>query len=90
MDNIKKQIGENLFKEDGGEFGFVLLWREGSDETIKWMGTVGEFLDIKENQNGTWLIDGGWGGPPGPIHVRYNETTSEWEHGGFLGYNFNT
>ena len=48
--------------------------------------TVGEFLLDPANQSGTWLIDGGWGGPPGPIYVRWNGTF--WEHGGYGGYRF--
>lgn len=49
--------------------------------------TVGEFLSDPANQSGTWLIDGGWGGPPGPIHVRWNG--EYWENGGYCGYRFN-
>jgi hypothetical protein len=90
---IEEQIGKTLAIEDGGAFGFVCIWRkpgdpldDGSDHARTC--TVGEFLSLPENQKGTWLIDGGWGGPPGPIHVRWNKNTSEWENGGFVGRNF--
>lgn len=90
MKSIEEQIGESLAKDSGGAFGFVCIWRikgdpldDGADHARKC--TVGEFLSQPENQAGTWLIDCGWGSPPGPIHVRWNEITSEFEHGGFCG-----
>lgn len=93
MKTIEQQIGEALAKEDGGFFGFVSIWRQkddplddNSDSARKC--TVGEFLSQPKNQAGTWLIDGGWGGPPGPVHVRWNEETKEWENGGFCGRRF--
>ncbi|WDQ26702.1 hypothetical protein phiKPNH21_00090 [Klebsiella phage phi_KPN_H2] len=90
---IEDQIGKELAAEDGGGFGFVCIWREkgdplddGSDHARHC--SVGEFLSRPENQKGKWLIDGGWGGPPGPIHVQWNEETNEWENGGFGGHRF--
>ena len=93
MRPIHEQIGESLANEDGGGFGFVCIWRKFEDDPDKkenyaYRGTVGEFLSKPENQSGTWLIDGGWGGPPGPIHVRWNEETKEWKNGGFCGHSF--
>ena len=79
---IQEQIGEKLSKEKGGRLGFVCIWRErgdpldeGGDSRVEM--SVGEFLSIDKNKKGVWLIDGGWGGPPGPIHVRYNEDLQE-------------
>lgn len=92
MKTIEQQIGEALAKESG--MGGVCIWRMKDDplkETDEWkddrlyVGTVGEFLSKKENQIGLWLVDGGWGGPPGPIHVRWNDNVGEWENGGFCG-----
>lgn len=94
MKAIEDQIGAALANERGGSFGFVCIWRkkddplnDGSDHARKC--SVGEFLSMPDNQKGTWFIDGGWGGPPGAIHVRWNEKTSEWENGGFCGRLFN-
>lgn len=92
MKPIAQQIGETLANESG--MGGVCIWRMNDDplkETDEWkdealyIGTVGEFLSKKKNQIGLWLVDGGWGGPPGPIHVRWNDETCEWENGGFCG-----
>ena len=95
MRSIEKQIGETLANESGGSFGFVCIWRkrgdsldDGSDHARKC--TVKEYLAKSKNQNGLWLIDGGWCGPPGPIHVRWNNKKQEWENGSFLGKLFDT
>lgn len=90
---IAEQIGANLASEGGGEFGFVCIWRKNDDPLNDGSPhdrrlTVGEFLSIPENQQGVWLIDGGWGGPPGPIHVRWDAEKKEWENGGFCGHKF--
>lgn len=95
MRTINEQIGEALAKEDGGGYGFVCIWRKKEDDPNKehdraFKGTVGEFLMKPENQKGTWLIDGGWGGPPGAIHVRWNDRKKEWENGGYCGRGFKT
>ena len=93
MKTIAEQIGQNLAAEDGGGSGFVCIWRksgdpldDGADHARRC--SVGEFLSLPENQRGTWLVDGGWGGPPGPIHIRWDESTQEWENGGFCGRRF--
>lgn len=93
MRTIEQQIGKQLANMDGGAFGFVCIWREigdplddGADHCRKC--TVGEFLGRPENQKGIWLIDDGNGGPPGPIYVRWDERSQEWENGGFRGLNF--
>ena len=93
MKTIAEQIGQNLAAEDEGGSGFVCIWRksgdpldDGADHARRC--SVGEFLSLPENQRGTWLVDGGWGGPPGPIHVRWDESTQEWENGGFCGRRF--
>ena len=90
---IEKQIGETLANESGGGFGFVCIWRLKSDplydgESDAKKCTVGEFLSIDKNKKGIWLIDGGWGSPPGAIHVRWNNETHEWENGGYCGGRF--
>ena len=88
MNDALRNLGETLINEHGGPFGFVCIWRPDQSVDVKFTGTVGEWLSKNENQSGTWLIDGGWGGPPGPIHVRWNEAESAWENGGFGGRKF--
>lgn len=73
-----------LIAEDGGAYGFVCIWRRGEDAPPR-RCTVGEFLSRQENQSGAWLIDGGWGGPPGAVHVRWDAALLEWEYGGYCG-----
>ena len=92
--SIEDQIGETLSKENGGGYGFVCIWRKSGDplaidgDDAARKCTVGEFLNRLENQKGLWLIDGGWGCPPGAIHVRWNDEKEEWENGGFCGRSF--
>jgi hypothetical protein len=45
-----------------------------------WTGdkSVGALLENPEMQSGAWLIDGGWGAPPGPVCV-------EWKDGRWVG-----
>jgi len=88
MSDTLRKLSPTLIAERGGGFGFVCIWREG------WVGdsarkcSVGEWLSQVENQSGVWLIDGGWGGPPGPIHVRWNVKDRAWDNGGFCGWRF--
>ncbi|EPC6068888.1 hypothetical protein M8U49_06850 [Enterobacter hormaechei] len=86
MKTIFEQLGENLANENGGGYGFVCIWRKKGDPLDDGSNharhcSVGEFLSIQENQKGEWLIDGGWGAPPGAIRVRWNELKEEWEVG---------
>jgi hypothetical protein len=90
---IETQIGKVLANEKGGTLGFVCIWRKANDPLDDGLAcdrkcSVWEFLSNPKNQKGTWLIDGGWGGPPGPIHVRWNDNKKEWENGGFCGWRF--
>ena len=48
--------------------------------------SVGEWLDRPEHQSGGWLIDGGWGGPPGPIYVHWDQQSGAWVNWGFCGH----
>ena len=73
-----------LARENGGGFGFVCIWRmprDGSDSARRC--TVAEFLSLPENAGGSWYIDGGWGGPPGPIRVDWDEAAQAWRNRGF-------
>lgn len=81
-----RHLPPKLIAEDGAGFGFVCIWRKGDHGEDARHCTVGEFLSRPENQSGTWLIDGGWGGPPGPIYVRWDG--SAWEFGGYGGRDF--
>jgi hypothetical protein len=79
-------LGETLSNVREPDIG-VCIWRpDKSEDHFVTDASVGEFLARPEHQSGTWLIDGGWGGPPGPIHVRWNGT--DWDNGGFCGRGF--
>ena len=89
MKSIEEQIGEKLANETGMRGIGVSICRRGiNSKCVKC--SVAEFLMRHENQSGMWLIDGGWGGPPGPIVVRWNDEANEWENGGFCGRKFTT
>lgn len=82
--NILKNLPESLLKENGCGL-FVCIWRTDGSVDVSFKGSVQEWLIKPENQSGTWLIDGGWGGPPGPIHVKWDEKTAAWLYGGYCG-----
>lgn len=71
----------NLRDERGMPGSGVAIWRPDSSADVMWKGTVGEFLSDPANQSGRWLIDGGWGGPPGALAVDWNGY--EWRSMGF-------
>lgn len=71
-------------QEEKGMGGFVCIWRmprDGSD--IARHCSVGEFLSRPENFGGAWYIDGGWGGPPGPIRVYWDDVAKAWRNHGY-------
>lgn len=77
-------LPDTLIGEKGGGFGFVCIWRmprDGSDTARRC--TVGDFLSRNENIGGIWYIDGGWGGPPGPIRVDWDDSEKVWRNRGF-------
>lgn len=79
-----KLLPPDLVREKGGKYGFVCIWRmprDGSDEARRC--TVGDFLNRPENASGSWYIDGGWGGPPGPIRVDWDDSKKAWVNRGF-------
>jgi len=86
--DILRNLSPALVNENGGGCGFVCIWRLGDRGDSARKCTVGEWLSRPGNQEGTWLIDGGWGGPPGPIYVRWNPNEQVWENGGYLGRQF--
>jgi hypothetical protein len=88
MNDVLRNLPKVLVDERGGGFGFVCIWRSGDHGASGRKCSVGEWLSNPDNQSGAWLIDGGWGGPPGPIHVRWNEEQKAWENGGFCGRGF--
>ena len=87
MNDPLRCLSKTLINEAGMPGCGVAITRRGAP-TNYWSGTVGEFLSDPANQSGDWFIDGGWGGPPGPIGVRWNEVDHAWENGGFCGYGF--
>jgi hypothetical protein len=65
----------------------VCIWRKDKpneffsnnmifDKSVEW------FLSKEENCNGEWLIDGGWGYPPGPVRVYWED--GFWKTSGFV------
>lgn len=62
----------------------VAIWRPDRSEEVMWHGTVGEFLGDPLRLSGRWLIDGGWGGPPGPVAVEWDGEA--WRNLGFPPY----
>jgi hypothetical protein len=82
MSDVLAKLPDVLIHENGGGYGFVCIWRHGdSTRDSARRCTVEEFLSQPENQSGVWYIDGGWGGPPGPIMV-------SWENGQWINYGF--
>ena len=79
MSSLKRKVGlgETLSNERGMPGVGVYIWRPDRTEKHCVQTSVGEFLSRPENQSGIWLIDGGWGGPPGTIHVQWNGT--DWD-----------
>lgn len=84
---IADQIGTPLASLNGKEMPICIFRIDRSIE-ISHKGSVEEWLSMPENQSGLWLIDGGWGGPPGAIHVRWNAFKHEWVNGGYCGVRF--
>jgi hypothetical protein len=84
-----RTLSKDLRNENGGDhYGFVAISRPGQidDGCYRYGVSVEQFLSEPENFGGTWLIDGGWGGPPGPIRVdwldsKYSE--SRWQCRGY-------
>lgn len=81
--NSLGNLPDDLINENGGGFGFVLIWRHESKDSSARKCTVGEFLSRPENQIGTWLIDGGCGPPLGPIEVDWDDARKCWVNRGF-------
>lgn len=80
---VCRLLPPTLVRENGGGFGFVCIWRRGDNGESARRCTVGEFLSLPETRGGSWYIDGGWGGPPGPIRVDWDESVAAWRNRGF-------
>jgi len=76
---VLQRLPQALIEESGA--GFVCITRGDSTESWTWYSTVGEFLSQPENMSGSWYIDGGWGGPPGPVRVDWDG--EKWINKGF-------
>jgi len=76
-------LSKALREEKGMPDIGVCIWRP--DRSVEFCGvtTVEEFLSRSENCSGEWFIDGGWGGPPGPIKVIWLD--GNWVSKGFQG-----
>jgi len=80
--DVCADLPQVLRDERGSGFGFVCIWRPGDrGESAREGVTVGDWLARPEHQSGEWLIDGGWGGPPGPVKVRWEN--GRWRNLGF-------
>ena len=79
--SLCKNLSVALRKETGMRGTGVCIWR--GDRSVDFCGetTVEEFLSRKENSGGEWFIDGGWGGPPGPVKVYWKDEA--WHSAGF-------
>lgn len=87
MSDALREISFTLREERGMGPG-VAIWPSGEACGDHYHDcSVGEFLSDPINQHGTWCIDGGWGGPPGPIVVRWHKD-GYWENGGYCGWRF--
>jgi hypothetical protein len=82
MADRAKGTGLGRLADERGVPGLgVCIWRPDRSEDVCVEQTVGEFLSEPQRQSGEWLIDGGWGGPPGPIKVRW--AGGQWQVLGF-------
>lgn len=77
-----RNLSKSLIEERGMSCG-VAISRKDQREGYMRMVSVGEFLADPTNQSGSWYIDGGWGGPPGPIRVDWDPFASAWFSRGF-------
>lgn len=80
--DVCARLPESLRRESGG--GFVCIWRpdrQTGEPSDRHGITVEDWLSRSENYGGIWLIDGGWGGPPGPLTVAW--TGVDWEPCGY-------
>jgi hypothetical protein len=60
----------------------ISIWRgDGSVSVYVQGGFLYEFLSSPKNHGGQWFIDGGWGGPPGPVRVTWDN--DHWRYDGF-------
>jgi hypothetical protein len=80
-----RTLSDGLRNEDGGESWPVAIWRPGriGNDCYRHEVTVEQFLGMPGNFGGTWLIDGGWGGPPGPVRVDWLDSESRWQCRGY-------
>jgi hypothetical protein len=81
-----RTLSDVLRNENGGDhYGFVAISRPGQagDGCYRYGVTVEQFLGMPENFGGTWLIDGGWGGPPGPVRVDWLSSELRWQCRGY-------
>jgi hypothetical protein len=80
-DKVLRAVPRSLLNERGWG-GALCIWRPvGGVEFVLSGSSVREFLLKPEHQSGTWLIDGGWGAPPGPLFVRWENDA--WTYGGY-------
>jgi hypothetical protein len=77
------RLSERLINEKGMTNIGTAIWRLDKSQDLMIKQTVGEFLSQPENQSGDWYIDGGWGGPPGPVMVHWDPLFKQWISFGF-------
>lgn len=82
-----RNLSETLLNVGGEKDSWgVVIKRKGERDAPIYHGPVRDWLSRPDNHSGTWLIDGGWGGPPGHIHVTWNDETKAWDNEGFGGH----
>ncbi len=81
MNNVLRKLSEQLINDKGMPNVGMAIWRD--KEKTNYTTSIGEFLSLAENLGGYWLIDGGWGGPPGPILVIWDHRDNTWRSLGF-------
>lgn len=81
MSAIRK-LSDALLDTNKGLGLHVCIWRPDKSVDAK-TKSLRDFLAKEENYGGDWHIDGGWGGPPGPIKVSWDDDESCWINKGF-------
>lgn len=77
-----RHLPGRLINDAGPPDCCVYFERPNRTQAHEWKGTVGGFLCIPDHFGGTWHIDAGQGGPPGPMVVEWDNVEHCWEYQG--------
>lgn len=78
---VRGRIADGIWNETGMAGGVSITRPGGGEHHVAPL--VSSFLEDPAHQSGVWGIDGGWGGPPGPFYVRWNDEAGQWDTIGF-------